>query len=464
MTRAPSRALRVPTTRSLIERLVSSPVLAEVLPTLAPETFAALVRRVGVEDAAELVALATTEQLVEAFDEDVFVNERAGTRERFDGARFGVWLAVLLEAGDDVAARRVAELDLDFVVHALSQLVVVIDDDALRERTEDADPDAVGRLDKVLESALTEEIDGYLLVARSHERWDDALALILALDRDHRALLERILDRLSRITDAHLDDPDALSAVLTEGESLAEDVEAAREERRAQKGHVEPQAARAFLELARGPATEAGRDPLTHAYFRELDRSRMAPRRASAPSRPRLAAGEVHGLEEAVTTLIAEEPPRAGEAVRAHPLLAALRALASSDASLAETRMEEIAYLANVILAGAQRGERRFRPGEATEAALATVALGAMESGGRDPETLAEVLRTRSADLLFRAASERLATRGGRGFLLDRAALEATLAAPKAAKRHAATRASPPRAGTSEREKKRPSEARKGRR
>ena len=79
--------------------------------------------------------------------------------------------------------------------------------------------------------ALTEDIDGYMLVAKQHDGWDAVLALVLALDRSHRALLVRLLDRLARMGSRYLDDLEELSTVLSEGESLAEDVEAAREER-----------------------------------------------------------------------------------------------------------------------------------------------------------------------------------------------------------------------------------------
>lgn len=59
-------------TRALLTRLIEMPDLAATIQALPAERFAALVRELGVEDAGELVALATTEQLVQAFDEDPF--------------------------------------------------------------------------------------------------------------------------------------------------------------------------------------------------------------------------------------------------------------------------------------------------------------------------------------------------------------------------------------------------------
>ncbi|MEO8903549.1 MAG: DUF6178 family protein [Polyangiaceae bacterium] len=264
-------------TRSLLNSLIELPTLASTVQALPAPTFAALVRKVGLEDAGELVALATTAQLVQAFDEDLFVSDRAGERESLDVARFVVWLEVLLEAGDEVVANRVAELEEDFVAHALGGVLLVLDHDALRDVLDDGDEDGARQVDKALESALTEDIDGYILVAKQHDGWDAVLALVLALDRNHRALLVRLLDRLARIGSAYLDDLEELSTVLSEGESLAEDAEAAREDRRSKQGYVEARSARAFLSLARKPAGDerpTDRDPLTRAYFREVERGR----------------------------------------------------------------------------------------------------------------------------------------------------------------------------------------------
>ncbi len=239
--------------RSSLHALLGLPDLAQTIKSLPVEAFSALVRSIGLEDAGEIVALATTDQLVQAFDEDLFVSEKSGERERFDVKRFALWLEVLLEAGEELTADRISELDESFVAHALSGLILVLEEDALRERLDESG-ERQGRLvDKAIENALLEEIDGYLLVAKQQQGWDSVLALVLALDRNHRPLLVRLLDRLVRIGSHLLDDLDELSTVLSEGESLAEDVEAAREERRSRQGYVEPRAARAFLLLARRP-------------------------------------------------------------------------------------------------------------------------------------------------------------------------------------------------------------------
>ncbi|HEY8943149.1 MAG TPA: DUF6178 family protein [Polyangiaceae bacterium] len=414
-------------TRSLLRHLIELPELARTIQALPVQTFAALVRKIGVEDAGELVALATTEQLVCAFDEDLFVSDRAGERETLDIGRFVVWLEVLLETGDDVAAKRIAELDEDFVAHALSRILLVLDEEALRERLEEGDEDEARQVDKCLESALTEDLDGFILVAKQNDGWDEVLALVLALDRDHRPLLVRLLERLARVTHHCLDDLEELGSLLSEGESLADDVEAAREERRSKQGYVEAQAARAFLKFAREPANQdtppSERDPLTRAYFREVERNHHAAHATSSIAEQALRAlpGAIHdGVErDAESVLIPDESASRTTALSAFQ--AAMRELHRETPALFDERMEELAYLANVVLAGHERDGARLRPKAAAEAVLATVSYGAInELSARQmkakrkspvsPTELAKLLRERAIDLLFRAASSALAS------------------------------------------------------
>ena len=417
-------------TRSLLNRLIELPDLARTIQALPVQTFAALVREVGVEDAGELIALATTAQLVQAFDEDLFMSDHAGERETLDVGRFVVWLEVLLDVGDEAAADRIAELDEDFVAHALSGILLVLDEEALRERLSEIDEDAFNRVDKALQSTLMEDMDGYILVAKRHDGWDAALTLILALDRNHRALLVRLLERLARVGESSLDDLEELSTVLSEGESLAEDVEAAREERRSQQGHVEAQAARAFLTLARKPIEHeersAGHDPLTRAYLRGVERHRLVVERRAAPRAQSVF--DSRALPPAIQREL-DEAESAGLMIKGSTshttamgaFMDAMRELGRGEPLLFGERMEEFAYLTNVLLAGHERNGARLRLQAAADAVIATVSYGAVievrarRAKGRRREPLsvtefAEVLRRRSADVLFRVASSALVT------------------------------------------------------
>lgn len=396
-------SLRRPT-RALLARLVESPDLASIVQALPPATFASTVQEIGLADAAELVAVATTEQLVAAFDETLFVNERPGEREELDVDALVTWLEVLLDAGDEAVARRLSELSEDFVLRALTSIVRVLDHDALRDAIAGADEDEADAAEKAIEGGLSQEIDGYFLFARDARGWDAALAVILALDRENRALLERLLDRAARLSSRLLEDLDAFASVLTESETLAEDVEAEREERRAAQGFVEPRAARAFLDLARR-SDDAGRDPITRAHFRAL---------TPLPVLADAAMAALPGSGDSVTGndagLVGMKRRRATPAI-----LEALQLLRASDPAIFTTRLDELTYLANVLVAGATgaTGER-VEAAAAAEAALATVAHGArLANDGDDaPTALCDALAREPADRLFRRASTALHAAG----------------------------------------------------
>src|SRR5690242_10500602 len=91
---------RAARTSALVGRILENPQLVGAVRALPPAALGQLVEQIGLEDAGELVALASTEQLAHLFDEDLWRAERAGDDPRFDARRFGVWLEILLEAGE----------------------------------------------------------------------------------------------------------------------------------------------------------------------------------------------------------------------------------------------------------------------------------------------------------------------------------------------------------------------------
>jgi hypothetical protein len=412
-----------PSPTTLLARLINEPDLLLQVRALPIPVFAAAIRQIGVEDAGELVALATTEQLVAAFDEALFANDVPGERERFSVARFVTWLEVILDAGEEAAANRITELSEDFVVHALSSIMLVFDVDAIAERLRSDDPSAEAA-DSALENTYVEQIDSYLLVSRVESGWDAAFALVVALDRMHRDVLVEILDRCVAVSSGYMDDLNALSEVLSSSESLAEDVEGDRQERRARLGYVDPLDARSFLahaRLATDEQSDEERDAVTRAYIAEQPAT--APltidRGGSTELREQLA---IACADADMSPLFSgESTGGAGDIEGEEPLsiVAALQSLANDAPARFDERMRELAYLANLLLSGATIDGRRLRPADATDAALQTVALGAtlvarervagpdLAAAGADD--LRAVLERRGADQLFRKASRFLA-------------------------------------------------------
>jgi hypothetical protein len=70
---------------------------------------------------------------------DLWRNERPGDEERFDDARFVVWLEALLDAGDELVASRLSELPEELVTLALHKRVLVVSLDALMRELDSAD-------------------------------------------------------------------------------------------------------------------------------------------------------------------------------------------------------------------------------------------------------------------------------------------------------------------------------------
>src|SRR6476661_681512 len=102
--------LHVPTSTStstaLLMRILERPGLVAAVRELPGAVLGKLIDRIGLEDAGELVALATTEQLERVFDDDLWRADRAGGDETFRPERFALWLRVMFEAGEDALVQR----------------------------------------------------------------------------------------------------------------------------------------------------------------------------------------------------------------------------------------------------------------------------------------------------------------------------------------------------------------------
>ena len=83
----------------LLARLLDTPHLAKAIPRLQPELLHRVIQTCGLEDSADVVALATPEQLAQVFDLDLWRAPTPGFDEELDPDRFGVWLEVLMHSG-----------------------------------------------------------------------------------------------------------------------------------------------------------------------------------------------------------------------------------------------------------------------------------------------------------------------------------------------------------------------------
>jgi hypothetical protein len=429
------------TAKSLVERLLDAPRLPAAVRALTPLEFAAAVQRVGVEDAGPLLHLASRAQLLEALDADAFRSAEPGEREAFDRDRFLVWLEVLVDEGLTFAADRIAHLPEELVVEALASVVRVLDEDALllraRERaTRDEDDETLP------ESAeLRASLDGYTLEPRVEEAWDTTLALLCELDRGWPDLLERLLARCASVTEKASDEADTFERARSAAGRLLDDVEADRDARRAARGFVEPRDARGFLMLARTTAANAtDRDAITIGYLRESSAHRTRPR--ARPAGAHLEAPSLLDRLAAAAPRVAASP--LASTTLHTPLVDAMRNLRFLDAAAFAARVDELAYLTNVLVA-AGRGDAGARMGTsaAAEATLATVEFGALLAAASGAGLarlravtvmeIADTLRWTPADVLFRRASGALVAGrwpgSARGFLRTRIELDSAIVA-----------------------------------
>jgi len=378
--------------RQLLERILDEPHLAHVVPRLHPEMLHRIIQTCGLEDCAELVALATPGQLQRVFDLDLWRAARPGLDEQLDPDRFGMWLEVLMDSGAAVAAEKLAGMDVDLVIAALAQQVLVFDAAAVSPFTTMDGQQMPGS--RRLDSGCNCEIAGYLVVARRTGSWDAVIALLLFLDAEHHDYFNRLMRGCCRFSSSTPED-DGLNELLSDSEQDLYDRASDREGRRDKQGYVSPAQARAFLQTARqlqpGCGTAAPRNPVAGAYFRAMEWASPADEAhesdATTPSgSPPASTGGADPIAALVDVLLdaGVMAPKArallevphGHATRLARIQAQLQFVGDYNAGTCAARTQEFAYLANTLAAGCSIQERPFTAREASDAILAVCNLG----------------------------------------------------------------------------------------
>ncbi len=396
-----SRLVRRSVNRSLLGQLLDDPDLLPQIRALPVPVLRQVILQIGLEDSGELIAMSSPEQLRDLFDEDLWRSQSPGQDDSFDAARFAAWLEILLEAGEDFVVDRLSRFSEDFLVFAFSQLVRVLDTAEITASLGGSDDS--GLLDRVLDSELCQELDQYLIVSRLEIGWDAVWSSLLALDMRDGSMLRGVLHRCWLATQEQVERDGGFYAALNDSEMLFEDARAERNDRRAERGYLAPADARAFLALARRSEDSPERDPITRAYFRELKREAVLPDFR----------GPILGMDRPTPLrgLLAE----AGfDSRTSSPLPAKLSlfrqtmaGLLVSDADAHQRVVDELAYLANVLVAG--DGSRAWEPAEAATQVLSLCdaglhALLGNDSRASDAASVQEVVVRWGAVGLFRVA------------------------------------------------------------
>lgn len=361
-------------------RLLTTPHLEQIVPRLQPGILQRVIAHYGLDQCAELVALASPGQIAQLLDADAWRTRADGTRDTFDVDRFGLWIAILMQAGVAVAAEKLAGLDPELVIAGLAGHVRVFDAAAVSAYVNLEGDYVEGRVSR---ESRTSELGGYVLDACG-DSWEVLLALLVHLEEHRPGLFTRLMRGCVRLSDGARE-ADGFHDLLEDGEQHLFDLASGRAGRRETAGYLSAADARAFLQDARRLRLDAVAPPVNivaQAYFRTLDRD--ATTETGEPSVPPSAAGApaVPHLDEAITGVIelladagvlAAEPQRLlGAGAATTPRLAHLQSHLGEHPGAGA----ELAFLANALLAGAHIQGRPFQPIEASNAAAATCNLG----------------------------------------------------------------------------------------
>ena len=365
---------------SKLERILNTPDLARMVPQLPAELLHRVIRHVGLEDCGALVALATPEQLARVFDLDLWRGAQPGMDEQFDADRYGQWLELLVDAGADVAARKVAEMDVKLVIAGLAQHARVFDVAAVTPY-ETTDGDVVD-VSHAAGNEVTSDVGGYRLVPTRTEAWEAIVEMLTALNVERPDCFQRVMRGCRDLSSAG-HERDGLDDLLPDGDQAMFDVALDRERRRDIGGFVTPAQARAFLKMSRQPrpavkGVPAG-NPIARAHLRAAEEAPPA----AAPSASDNAGAAVAAVVEVLRDAgILDAPPRAlltGSNEPASPIAelhARMQFVFDRNPVAYSARTAELAYLANAIIAGASIQSRAFTPEEASDAAAAVCNLG----------------------------------------------------------------------------------------
>jgi uncharacterized protein DUF6178 len=379
-----------PESTSALARLLDAPHLAQVVSRLTPEVLHQVIRHHGLDACGALVAAATPLQVRAILDLDLWRPATAGATEQLDAARFGAWLEALMEEGDAIAARVIAEMDESLAVAALSRYVRVFDP-GIFEPTFSSDDEREWNGPQPSDDCEC-EVGGYLIRARTRHAWDAIVGLLVTLSDERPRAFHALMCGCRDLSNSTPEE-DGLDDLLLAPEQALHDVALEREQRRTQQGYLSAEDARAFLRMARQPERGGAvptSNPLAAAYFRDLNETVAA---ASEQTRPDdRADADVLDVDmtaslDAVAEVMAEagiapaQPrallgPAGSDAARIMPLEPLMEFVFTSNPAAYRARNQELTFLANALMAGCSVYTRPFTIQEAWDAAVGVCNLG----------------------------------------------------------------------------------------
>jgi hypothetical protein len=383
--------------------IVDNPALPAVLGRLQPQTLVRLIDRVGLNDAAELMALVPAPRLLRALDEAVWKSPRPGLNPVFDSVEFVNWLQAWNEVGEAFVAERLAACNDEYLAMCLSSVLLV---DAGSSTGLDDDPSEIAVDSNAQDAGYTDSpksdcyaIYGHILVRPLLE--DDWEVVRAALDALWRHTPDRLLHVLGTLASS-----ESMLSSAERRTSLNLDVAFARERHLERGGYVSPTGARAFLTSASRTTTQdllmmsvydnethrllAGMEthdtdqhPIDHAPATDrANEQQQPPDDVNENEIPAPSQDQIRALSRMLESEAIVEPKRLESLQwnkhepRKAVLTEMLNRLEGENSQAFLQRARELAYLATVLMAGSSLEGQSFTGGDARDAALATCNLG----------------------------------------------------------------------------------------
>jgi hypothetical protein len=230
----------------------------------------------------------------------------------------------------------------------------------------------------ILTHSISSDIGGYIVAARRNDSWNTIVGVLLALDEQHRDAFHRVMRGCRRLSNS-TPELDGFHDLMTDPDQARFDLAFDRERRREQLGYISAEQAHAFLQSSR--QIRAGSlpppHPLFRTYFRPADEAEVQDVGDEQPDSAVAAVVDVlldaGVIPERSRALLGAARERAQPLARLQQHLQFLR---DHDPAAHELRGQEMAFLANVLVAGGSVQGRPFTAREAFDAAVATCNLG----------------------------------------------------------------------------------------
>jgi len=355
---------------------MSAPDVAQVVREADHRILHQVMRAVGTDEAVGLLRFASPAQITRIVDLDLWT-PRPGQTDRFDPERFGEWVEALVEEDIALALAILRELGVAFTTTAISQHIAVCSRSTAEQRG-------------LVDSAVTHEIGALVLVAR---RPDAFHAIVAVLDHAHAedgAFFHDLMAECRQLSYEHLEEESGFDVLLTRRDQAMADLAFERQRRMEADGYLTRDQAVAFLAQARQPADtlRTGPDPIAHAYFRDRRVAGWDDGEAGAATTTDEPEERVSARRFLIDLLADQwqggapgEPlallgPGTDGATASYARLAAhIRKSAASDPAAGRV-VEQLAFLAGVLLEGGQVHDRAFTVAESSDAAAALCNLG----------------------------------------------------------------------------------------